>query len=52
MALLYTDSHNHTVEFSADAVMTMDELISEAVSKGIPAVVVTEHFEKDFPHKI
>ena len=52
MALLYTDSHNHTVEFSADAVMTMDELISEALSKGIPAVVVTEHFEKDFPHKI
>ena len=49
---MYTDSHNHTVEFSADAVMTMDELVSEALSKGIPAVVVTEHFEKDFPHKI
>jgi len=40
------------VEFSADAKMTIDELVSEAYSKGIPAVVVTEHFEKDFPHTI
>lgn len=51
-SILFTDSHNHTIEFSADASMTLDELVSAASGKGIPAVVVTEHYEKDFPHKI
>jgi len=49
---MFTDSHNHTSEFSGDARMTAAELIAAATAKGLTAVVVTEHYELDYPHKL
>lgn len=49
---MFTDSHNHTSQFSGDAHMTAEELLSAAKSQGLGAVVVTEHYELDYPHDI
>ena len=49
---MYTDSHNHTSQFSSDASMTALELFSAAKAAGLDAVVVTEHYEMDFPHPL
>lgn len=49
---MFTDSHNHTSQFSGDAHMTAAELLSAAREKGLDAVVVTEHYELDYPHEI
>jgi len=49
---MYTDSHNHTIEFSADAQMTAPELLSAAAAKHLSSVVITEHLELDFPHPV
>lgn len=49
---MFTDSHNHTSEFSGDAHMTAAELFAAAKSMGLSAVVVTEHYEMDYPHKL
>ena len=49
---MYTDSHNHTSEFSVDAHMTAAELFAAAKSMDLSAVVVTEHYEMDYPHKL
>lgn len=49
---MFTDSHNHTSEFSADAHMTAQELCLSAKAKGLDAVVITEHYELDYPHKL
>lgn len=48
---MFIDSHNHTIEFSSDAKMTVQELLATAQEKGIDGVVITEHMEMDFPHK-
>ena len=48
---MFIDSHNHTIEFSSDAKMTVQELLAAAQEKGIDGVVITEHMEMDFPHK-
>lgn len=49
---MFTDSHNHTSEFSSDAHMTVPELLSAAISKGLDAVVITEHYELEYPHEL
>ena len=46
---MLTDLHNHTCHFSPDAKMTIDELIDEAVRKGLSVVGITEHYEYDNP---
>ena len=45
--MVYTDSHSHTLPFSPDAKMSIDELIAKASSLGIPRVGITEHYEID-----
>ena len=49
---MFTDSHNHTSQFSGDAHMTSIELMDAALAKGLDAVVITEHLEMDYPHKV
>lgn len=49
---MFTDSHNHTSEFSGDAHMTAPELFAAAKSRNLSAVVITEHYEMDYPHKL
>ena len=49
---MFTDSHNHTSEFSSDAHMTATELFAAAKSRDLTAVVITEHYEMDYPHKL
>ena len=44
------DSHNHTIEYSGDAKMTVHELLLAAETNGVDGVVITEHMELDFPH--
>lgn len=46
---MLADGHNHTLEFSPDAKMTIDELISEARAKKLTAAGITEHYELDNP---
>ena len=46
---MLADGHNHTSEFSPDAKMTIDELISAARAKNITVAGITEHYELDNP---
>lgn len=46
---MLADGHNHTLEFSPDAKMTIDELISAARAKKLTAAGITEHYELDNP---
>ena len=46
---MLADGHNHTLEFSPDAKMTIDELISAATAKKLTAVGITEHYELENP---
>ncbi len=47
---MYVDSHNHTSLFSADASMKAGELFLAARSADLRGVVITEHYEMDYPH--
>ncbi len=47
---MITDSHVHTKHFSGDGKMTAEELTKAAVSSGIDSLVITEHYDDDFPH--
>ena len=47
---MYTDSHNHTCHFSSDAEMSISDLISACQKREIPRVVITEHYDIDYPH--
>lgn len=49
---MYTDSHNHTNHFSGDAHMTAADLMAAAKANNLDAVVITEHYEYDFPHEV
>ncbi|MBP5493207.1 MAG: histidinol-phosphatase HisJ family protein [Clostridiales bacterium] len=49
---MFTDTHNHTKHFSSDAKMTYQELIDACKAKNMNGVVVTEHYEGDYPHDI
>lgn len=46
---MITDGHNHTKHFSPDAGQSIDELISEAKSKGFTRIGITEHYEVEYP---
>ena len=46
---MLVDIHNHTIHFSPDARMTIDELISSSVKRGLSYVGITEHYEIDNP---
>ncbi|MBO4637131.1 MAG: histidinol-phosphatase HisJ family protein [Clostridiales bacterium] len=46
---MFSDTHNHTLEFSPDAKMTYEELVSAASSAGLRRVAITEHYEIDNP---
>lgn len=48
---MLTDSHNHTCHFSSDAEMSISELITGCVQNNIKRVVITEHYDYDYPHK-
>ena len=43
------DSHCHTKEFSFDGIMTGEELLEGAIAHGLDAVVITDHYEQDYP---
>ncbi|MBN1891401.1 MAG: histidinol-phosphatase HisJ family protein [Clostridiales bacterium] len=47
---MLTDSHVHTKHFSGDAKMTIDEVFAAAVERGLDSIVITEHYDDDFPH--
>jgi histidinol-phosphatase (PHP family) len=47
---MFTDCHNHTSQFSGDASMTAAELFTAAKKAHLDAVVITEHYEMDYPH--
>lgn len=49
---MFIDSHSHTKHFSGDARMDISELLSGSVASSLQAVVITEHFDDDYPHKI
>lgn len=49
---MITDSHLHTIYFSSDAKMNIDELFEAAEIAGLSEVVITEHFDDDFPHEL
>ncbi|HHX37447.1 MAG TPA: histidinol-phosphatase HisJ family protein, partial [Clostridiaceae bacterium] len=44
---IYFDSHSHTRHFSLDGIQTLDELVEDALDKGLAGVVVSEHYDKD-----
>ncbi len=48
---MFVDSHNHTRHFSADARMTIEELISSCKELNIGKIAITEHYDYDYPHK-
>ncbi|MCQ2515708.1 MAG: histidinol-phosphatase HisJ family protein [Saccharofermentans sp.] len=48
---MYTDTHNHTIHYSSDAKMTIDELINSCINKGVSRVAITEHYDLDYPCK-
>ena len=47
--MMLIDVHNHTKEFSPDAKMSHEEIISAALERGISVLGITEHFEYDNP---
>jgi histidinol-phosphatase (PHP family) len=47
---MITDSHVHTKHFSGDGKMTVDELMEAARVQGLGSLVITEHYDDDFPH--
>lgn len=46
---LRTDTHAHSLDFSGDAVSTMDEMCRSAIKKGLERICFTEHVDFD-PH--
>ena len=43
----FFDSHTHTRHFSIDGQQTLDELVNDALEKGLAGIVVSEHYDKD-----
>ncbi len=46
--MIKADIHTHT-NFSSDCETVMEDLIKEAISKGLQTVCFTEHMDKDYP---
>lgn len=49
---MIADSHLHTIHYSGDAKMTIDELLYAAKLAGLTEIVITEHYDDDFPHEL
>ena len=47
---MLTDSHSHTCHFSSDAEMSISELIRGCEQNGVKRIVITEHYDYDYPH--
>ncbi|MBN1775461.1 MAG: histidinol-phosphatase HisJ family protein [Clostridiales bacterium] len=47
---MITDSHVHTRHFSGDGKMTFPEMKEAAIAQGLQSLVITEHYDDDFPH--
>lgn len=43
------DNHCHTKDFSFDGQMSAGEMIDVSIKKGLDSVVVTDHYEEDYP---
>ena len=48
---MFTDSHNHTVNYSPDAVATYKQMTDACKELGINRIAITEHYELDYPHR-
>jgi len=48
---MLTDTHNHTKHYSSDAKMSIEGLIRGCIDKNIRRVVITEHYDLDYPCK-
>lgn len=46
---MVTDGHNHTCAYSPDAKQTPEQLIDSAISRGLPGIAITEHYEINNP---
>jgi|LSQX01.1.fsa_nt_gb histidinol-phosphatase (PHP family) len=49
---MFIDSHSHTKHFSGDGRMDISELISGSLAASLQAIVITEHFDDDYPHDV
>lgn len=47
---MYTDSHNHTCHFSSDAEMSISDFLGACRKNNIKRIVITEHYDMDYPH--
>ncbi len=47
MPTRYHDNHNHTARFSPDAGQTLDELVADAMARGLGGLTLTDHYDKD-----
>jgi histidinol-phosphatase (PHP family) len=46
---MFTDTHTHHSPFSFDSTQTLDELVNSAVAAGLSGLMLTDHFDMDFP---
>jgi histidinol-phosphatase (PHP family) len=46
---MFTDTHTHHSPFSFDSSQTLDELVDSAVASGLSGLMLTDHFDMDFP---
>lgn len=47
---MYIDSHSHTKHFSSDASMSISEVFNACSNKNVSKLVITEHYDYDYPH--
>lgn len=46
--MIHSDNHVHT-DFSTDSHSPMEEMVREAVRRGLPSICFTDHMDYDFP---
>lgn len=46
---MYFDTHTHHCPFSHDGHQSLDQLVDTAVSNGLDGVLLTDHYDVDFP---
>jgi len=46
---MFTDTHTHHIPFSYDARQTLQELVGSAESAGLSGIMLTDHYDPDFP---
>lgn len=47
MSNQYHDNHNHTARFSPDAKQSLDELVDDALARGLSGLTLSDHYDKD-----